>query len=249
MEKLSVAKDQEPSRLELAARLVGYSNGKRYSIRGEFLFTGIPLAGARVLEIGCGTGAWAIWGALHGAERVLGIDPEAKGSTVNTLETFRCTIDRLGLGGVVKATDHFLHQLPAQEQRFDVAVMYNVVNHLDEDAVVVLHRNRAAFKQYVSILKKLRVLMHPGGWVIVADCARTNLWPQLGLRSPLGRTIEWYKHQDPRTWVDVFAQAGFCYSDLRWSPLYPFHRLTANWLVQYLTCSHFVLRCRAGCQT
>ncbi len=239
-------KDQESNRVELAAGLVGYTNGSRYKLRGDFLFSDIPLAGARVLEIGCGTGAWAIWAALHGAERVLGIDPEANGSTARSLGTLKGTIETLGLSRTVTATDNFLYQLTAQKERFDVAVMYNVVNHLDEDAVAVLHEDRGAFERYVSILEELRLLMNPGGWVIVADCARTNLWQQLGLRSPLADTIEWNKHQEPGVWIDVFDKADFCYFDFRWSPLYPFARLTANRAVQYLTRSHFVLRFRAG---
>src|SRR5579862_744760 len=62
--------------LERAARLVGYASAKRYRNRGSFLFQGIPLQTASVLEVGCGKGAWAIWAALNGAARSVGIDPE-----------------------------------------------------------------------------------------------------------------------------------------------------------------------------
>jgi hypothetical protein len=120
--------------------------------------------------------------------------------------------------------------------------MYNVINHLNEEAVTVLHNDPLAFKQYVVLLQYLRTLMQPSGWVIVADCARDNLWPRLGLRAPLATSIEWHKHQNPAVWENVFKQAGFRCVDLRWSPLQPLLRLTANWLVQYVTCSHFVLR-------
>ena len=43
--------------LEHAARLVGYASAKRYRSRGTFLFRGIPLQAASVLEVGCGKGA------------------------------------------------------------------------------------------------------------------------------------------------------------------------------------------------
>src|SRR5262249_49869462 len=39
---------------------------------------------------------------------------------------------------------------------FDVVMMYDVSNHLDEDAVVVLHKDEAAFARYVTILQNLR---------------------------------------------------------------------------------------------
>jgi SAM-dependent methyltransferase len=233
-------------RLERAARLVGYSSAKRYRVRGDFVFRGVPLTGAHVLDVGCGVGAWAIWAALHGAARVVGIEPGAEGSSANTLAACRRAIADLGLGGTVVATDQYLQQLPIPERPFDVVVLYNVVNHLDEEAVVALHRDRAAAARYVTVLERLRSMVRLGGWVIVADAARDNLWRRLGLRSPLARSIEWEKHQDPSTWIRLFERAGFELADLRWSPLQPFVRLTANRLAQYVTASHFVLRVRAA---
>ena len=232
----------EPTRdqFELAASLVGYASGFRYQVRGNFLFQGIPLRGANVLEVGCGTGAWAIWAALKGADRVIGIEPEAHGSTSTSLEKFKQTIEVLKLGRKVMAADQYLHQLPLQEQPFDVVVMFNVINHLDEDAVVVLREDPLAFERYVTLLKHLHLRMHPDGWLIVADCARANFWSNIGLPSPFAPSIEWHKHQDPDVWINISKHAGFVQSDLRWSPLQPFTRWTANRFVQYLTCSHFV---------
>jgi hypothetical protein len=85
--------------------------------------------------------------------------------------------------------------------------------------------------------------------LIIADCARSNFWSALGLKSPIARTIEWHKHQNPETWIKVFLKAGFHLQDLRWSPLYPFGWLSANPFVQYFAASHFVLRLRAGATT
>ena len=246
MERLIALTEQTTDQFELAAGLVGYGSGFRYQVRGNFLFQGIPLRDANVLEVGCGTGAWAIWAALNGADRVIGIEPEAQGSTSSGLEKFKQSIELLKLGRKVVATDQYLHQLPLQAQPFDVVVMFNVINHLDEDAVVVLQQDPHAFERYVTLLKNLHLRMRPDGWVVVADCARANFWPRLGLPSPFARSIEWHKHQNPDVWVNVFEQAGFLKSDLRWSPLQPFPRLTANRLVQYFTCSHFVLRFRVG---
>ena len=233
-------------RVEFAARQVGYAGGDRYRVRGEFLFSGIPLPGAHVLEVGCGTGAWSLWAALHGADRVVAIEPEADGSTADTLDIFRHTIGALGLGDKIVATEHYLHELPRQEQPFDVVVMYDVINHLDEEAVVRLHHDRAARDRYTSLFRDLRRRMQPGGWLIVADCARDNVWNQLGQKSPFARPIEWHKHQNPRVWIEILESAGFHHHVLGWSPLQPFPKLTANWLVQYLTCSHFVLRAQAS---
>jgi hypothetical protein len=96
----------------------------------------------------------------------------------------------------------------------------------------------------VERFRELHGRVAPGGYLVVADCARNNFWNDLSLPSPLARTIEWDKHQNPGTWIGLLQRAGFRLYDLRWSPLQPFTRLTANRVVQYLTTSHFVLRMR-----
>ncbi len=233
------------SQIKLAAPLFGYKSDKRYATRAKFLFHGVNLSGAKVLDVGCGSGAWVIWAAINGAEQAVGIEPESDGSTSQTLTTLRQTVEILGLSGKVVAFDYFLHQLPMEEQYFDAIVLYNVINHLNESAVIDLHHNQDSFKQFLGIAQDLRLRMKPGGWIIVADCGRTNFWNQIGLSSPLAKNIEWDKHQDPSKWIDVFSSAGFSFVDLRWSPLQPLTRMTANWLFQYLTSSHFVLRFQA----
>jgi SAM-dependent methyltransferase len=230
--------------LELAARLVGYSNPARYELRGNFLFQGISLKGAVVLEVGCGTGAWAIWAALHGASNVVGIEPEAAGSSKSTLRLFRQNIDQLKLRDQIEAQSNCLQDLAESTGPFDVVVMYNVINHLDEEAVLVLDKDIVALERYTALLRKLWLHVHSASWLVVADCARNNFWSQLGLRSPLVPSIEWQKHQNPQIWIEVFRQAGFRNVDLRWSPMQVFPRFTGNRFVQYLTCSHFVLRFR-----
>ncbi|MGE3539045.1 MAG: class I SAM-dependent methyltransferase [Candidatus Tectimicrobiota bacterium] len=241
---MHVLHTQSQRPLAQAARLVGYASSKQYQTRGSFIFAGIPLHGAHVLEVGCGPGTWVIWAALHGAQRALGIEPEANGSTMAILSQCTRNIKSLGLEHRVESSGHMLHELSRPKRPFDVVVMYDVINHLDEPAVERLHHDPACAQRYITLLRHVYSLMQPGGWLIVADCARTNFWAQLGLRAPLAPTIEWYKHQNPPLWVPLFVQAGFQLADLRWSPLQPWPRLTANWFVQYLTCSHFVLRFR-----
>ena len=167
-----------------AARSVDYRNAERYRFRGRFLFDGIGLAGARVLEVGSGAGAWALWAALHGACRVLAIEPEAEGSHGHALDRLERNIEKMGFENVIEARGCRLQDLPLSAERFDVAIMYNVINHLDEDSVVRLHRDPSAEERYLALLRLLRMHLAARGVVIVADCGRNNLWPRLGLTSP-----------------------------------------------------------------
>ncbi len=238
--------DISPQTLGYIATQMGYKSADRYTSRCEFLFRNIPFSQKRFLDVGCGRGAFCLWAAIKGADYVLGIEPEASGSTSGASVGFRQAIKELDLGKRVFAEAVRLQDLQAPARLFDIAVLFNVVNHLDEDAVVRLAHDSAAVGKYVSILAHLRSLVIRDGYIIVADCGRSNFWNGLGLRSPIAPTIEWRKHQNPEVWVAVFARAGFVLHDLRWSSLYPWRRLTGNRLVQYLTTSHFVLRFRAN---
>jgi SAM-dependent methyltransferase len=237
---------EDRTKLDAIGTSVGYSSGHRYKARAEFLFRGIEFDGKRVLEVGCGSGAWALWAGINGARYVIGIEPEADGSSSHVLDRFQQSIRTLGLEERVFAADYLLHELPWDTEKFDVIVMYNVINHLDEDSVVKMHKDTNAFDRYVSAVRDLKERVAPGGWVIVADCTRDNFWPRIGMKSPLAPNIDWDKHQHPEEWIKVFESAGFQTEDLRWSPLQPFMRTTGNRLVQYFTASHFVLRFRVA---
>jgi SAM-dependent methyltransferase len=215
-------------KIEHAARLVGYKNASRYRMRGEFLFKGICFDRKQVLEVGCGAGAWTIWAALHGAARVIGLEPEAAGSTQAIHNRLEENIGKLSLDGKIVAARHRLEDFADLESPLDVVILFNVVNHLDEDAVIALADDPGARQRYLEALRKLRARMRSDGWLVVADCGRQNFWSRMGLVSPLAPTIEWQKHQPPRVWKEIFLSSGFRLFDLRWSPIYPFPRLTSS---------------------
>lgn len=223
------------------AQRLGYGSYKRYQAKSAFLFAGIPLQGKRILEIGCGNGAFCMWAVLHGAHYALGIEPEADGSTSGSSKCFKEVTAEYGIANAEVITCHFAG-LPIPEKKYDVVILYNVINHLDEGAVQVLHRNAQAYNQYKDIVHRLASYMHAGSVLILGDSGRINMWNMLGLRSPVAPTIEWQKHQNARQWIRLFEDSGFRLLDFRWSHLYPLGRLASNWLVHFVTCSHYVLR-------
>jgi 2-polyprenyl-3-methyl-5-hydroxy-6-metoxy-1,4-benzoquinol methylase len=228
-------------KLAYVAKKAGYSSLERYVLRSKFIFEGMDFKNKRILEIGCGKGAFCMWAGLQGAEYVLGIEPEADGRIEGSMAVFQDLLQKLNLNNV-ESKNCFLQSLSVPNKKYDIILMFNVINHLDEKAVEILHKDKTAVEAYIKILRDLKNYLNPDGLVIVADCARSNFWNTLGLKSPFVPTIEWHKHQNPRRWIDIFSQSGYCLYDFRWSSLHPIGKLASNFIVQYLTTSHFVLR-------
>jgi SAM-dependent methyltransferase len=220
--------------------LLGYKSTSRYVARANFIFDGLTLQGKRVLEIGCGKGGLLAWAALQGAAFVLGLEPEQAGSFSGNYNTLQKVVSTLSID-TVKISRARLDEFSFSET-FDVVILYNVINHLDERAVVDLHLNPASYHTFLKIAEKLRSVTAPKGVLILADAARSNLWGDLGSKSPFARTIEWGKHQNPSVWKRLFEQTGFRMLDLRWSYLYPLGKWSSNFLLHYVTLSHFIMR-------
>lgn len=118
--------------------------------------------------------------------------------------------------------------------------MNRVCRRLLEDQIA---RNR-----YLEMLCKLAKLTTPGGYLIVADCARENFWDRIGRRSPFAPSIEWSLHHQPEVWAGLLQRAGFGDERVRWNTHAklgaPGQGLLGNRLGGYLTNSHFILTAR-----
>ena len=230
--------------LQEIGEAVGYKSLSRYKHRADFILDGIDLTGKRVLDVGCGHGAWCFWSVLNGAAFAQGLEPEAAGSSPGMVGTFQTLAKKYELERKVSCLPVKLEDFSA-DQKFDIAISYASINHMDESAVQRLHLDPSAVMTYLDKLAHLHTLLNPRAEVIVVDCGRFNLWNRIGIKNPLIRTIEFQKHQEPEIWIRVFEEAGYAYRDLRWSPLYPFGWATMNRLAQILTASEFTLRFRA----
>lgn len=102
---------------------------------------------ARILDVGCGTGATAA--ALEALSRVIGAD-------FAPLALERCR--RRGLGGLVQAA---AERLPLQSASVDVIVATDILEHLDDDM--------AALGEFYRLLR-------PGGHAVISVPAYPFLW-------------------------------------------------------------------------
>ncbi len=233
--------------LEAAIELGLYSSPGRLRFHMEQLFDGVELEGARVLDVGGGVGLYSFYAALRGASEVVCLEPESEGSSEGMTRTFDVLRERLDLPQV-QLERVTLQEFEPRGRTFDVILLYNSVNHLDEAACMRLPRDAGARATYRDVFGRLFELAAPGAVLIVCDCARRNAFGSLGLRNPFVPTIEWNKHQQPGVWARLLEEAGFRDPRVRWSSFNRLGRcgarITGNPLAAFFLSSHFCLRMR-----
>jgi len=218
----------------------------RYRSYLERLFSGVPLRGRRVLDVGGGSGFISFWVAMQGGQTTC-LEPSADGSNPHMSASFR----RLAaaLADLEVTLDPRSFQAVGPQDAHDVVLVHNAVNHLDEKACVALPDDEDARRTYARIFGELRAITRPGGHLLVADCSRRNIFGDLRVRNPFVPDIEWHLHHQPSLWRAFAADAGFVDPEIRWNAMTRTGRvgeiLLSNALGAYLTQSHFTLRMRS----
>ena len=219
-----------------------YPNRGNLRFHLKALFKDITLENRRVLDIGGGSGLHSFYVACMGAKEVVCLEPETEGSRSGMGRKFRKLGEILGLDQVRFEPVTFQAFEPAGE-RFDVILLHNSINHLDEPACINLLNSAASRAIYLDMFSKLSSLASDGAKLIVCDCSRNNLFALLRIKNPFAPTIEWHKHQAPEVWVDLLSQVGFTNPRVRWTAFNtlraPGKVLLGNKLLSYFLRSHF----------
>jgi ubiquinone/menaquinone biosynthesis C-methylase UbiE len=221
---------------------------ERVKKRLEFLLNGFDISNKRVLDVGCGSGTFALSLSCLGAGYVVGIDPERAGSTRGTKRIMADRVNELGLVNcefmpVGFGEHHF------KDSSFDLILSYNSINHLHE-VKSDLRKDSNAYSTCQKIFREFFRITAPKGMVIISDCSRKNLFSMLnkfGIPNPMAgtRTIEWEKHQVPSVWKELLQEAGFSLVSQSWYVPTPFRHIRCfidNCIFNFCTFSHFTLR-------
>lgn len=211
----------------------------------EFLFRRVPLAGRSVLDIGGGTGVFSFFATANGASRVVCLEPDGAGSTKGQTAKFARVAKALGRQDVM-LVPQTLQEFDSGGLTFDVVLMHNSVNHIDEWSCSNLTISEFAVRNYQRIFFKLAELVTEEGCLILADCSPRNLYPLLGLKNPFARSIEWHKHQPPEVWIGLLQDSGFADPEVCWSTFNCLGRggrvLLSNRFAAFFLTSGFCLR-------
>lgn len=224
-----------------------YTNRFRLKSHLQYMFGNRDLNGKNVLDVGGGSGLLTFFAAASGANATC-LEPEFDGSTNNITKYFNKMSNEInlsiGAANLVKTTfQDFISEI-----HYDVIIFGNSINHLDEDSTITLNSNQESKIKFRVLFYKMYSMLSPGGSLIITDCDRKNFFNDLGLKSPIMPTIEWYKHQSPSCWLNIAKEVGFKKTSIKWSTPNGFgrigHLLLGNRLIAYFLFSHFRLELR-----
>ncbi len=168
-----------------------FDQGRRLSSEKEKLWLGlfeqhlVPLRGSQVLDIGCGTGRFAISMALHLQCTVVGVDPSL---TRLAIAKQKGVTDTLWLMGRAEA-------IPCASDAFDACLASQMIHHFQD--------KRQAFQE-------LQRILHVGGRIGIRSSSHTQLAKFLDYRFfPSALAIDLERMPDLPVIRTLLAETGF----------------------------------------
>lgn len=212
-----------------------YKRIKKYL---DWCFVGVDFKNKTVLDIGGGNGIYSYYSVSMGAKSALNLEPFASGSTYFEEKKKENLIE-------IEILNQTIQEFNSRS-KFDIIILHDSINHLDEEVFSEIHQKKESYNIYVDLVNKIISLLNIHGTIIITDCSRSNFWGDLGIKNPFAPSIEWELHQPPELVLSLFSQLK-TNSLIRWSPFKRFGligRFISNFgrIPSYFLQSHFNLR-------
>ena len=208
------------------------------------LFNGIVFENKRFLDIGGGSGIYSFYASFMGAREAVCLEPEIEGSSSSESKNFK-KLQNLLRRPHVKFEPTTFQAFSGDRKKFDIILLHNSVNHLDETACINLLKDGKCREIYKELFSKMSSLADDGAKLIICDCSRYNFFGLLNVKNPFAPSIEWDKHHAPEIWAELLSEVGFCKPKIRWTS---FNRLGSlgelffgNKYLSYFLQSHYCL--------
>ncbi len=231
--------------LRLVEREGLWSSRRNFLFYMGYIFNNVRFEDRGMLDVGGGGGLLSFYAAAMGARRVVCLEPEGAGAGRGAGDTFERLQSSLWFSDRVRLEPARVQDFDPGGERFDIILLHNSINHLDEEACINLQRDGNAVEIYKGIFRKLSDLAKTGARLIITDCSRYNLFALLHLKNPLAPGIEWHKHQSPKLWAELACDTGFRDPVIRWTSFNrlrsPGRVLFGNKVASFFLASHFCL--------
>lgn len=231
--------------LSLVGQTSSYSSRRDLPLYLDYLFEDVSFDNKAMLDVGGGAGLFSFYAACMGANKVICLEPELAGASREAIDEFKKLRSALPTLDQVKLKSTTIQNFDSNDDKFDIILLHDSINHLDEEACINLRHDCHAMQAYKAIFEKLRGLASSGAQLIITDCSRYNFFALCNLRNPFAPNITWSKHQSARYWARLLSDAGFCNPKIRWTAFRRLPRIGRLPLVaecaSYFLRSHFCL--------
>jgi len=218
-----------------------YKNKSNFKRHLKYIFGEYDFSNKTILDIGGGIGLLSIYASILGS-KVICLEPSSAGSKNGIQKKFKELIDEIEFEGNLEYIPKKFQDFDYKKNSFDLIVIANAINHLDEDACIRLNEESSQ-NEYNSLFQKMALLLKNGGKLIFTDCSSSNFFNDIGLKNPIHPSIEWHKHQTPKIWSSLLKNNGFYNTNISWSSFNTLGKLgriiMGNKLINYMTLSHF----------
>ena len=230
---------------ELMAGELGYKSSGNVKFFLNSLLGDVDFKNKKVLDIGGGGGILTLYAAVNGASEAICLEPESDGSHFGMSNQFNKLKGVLGVNNASFRPFTF-QEFKSEEDYFDIILLYNSVNHLDETSCSTLEISQAARDSYTLIFKKLEEICRKDASIILCDCSNKNFFASLGVKNPFDPNITYSLHQAPEVWAKLLVKAGFIKPQVSWSSYNSLRTIgkliLGNRLMSFFLSSHFRLR-------
>ena len=203
-------------------------------------FNSISFKNKNVLDIGGGNGIYSFYAKLSGAKHVVCLEPSLDGSENHNLNYFNQIKNKFDFKNIVFENNTI--QNFKTDKLFDLVILKDSINHLDEESCINLKLSEIYKKKYINILKIIYNLMTNNSTIYISDCSSKNFFSDLGISNPFVGEIEWFKHQEPEEWIKLIKMSNFKFNALNWSSLNSLKfidPLNNTKIISYFTSSNF----------
>ena len=211
------------------------------------IFYGINFNDKNILDIGSGTGIFSVYSSIAGAKNVVSLEPEHKGSSEKSLDKFSMLIKNFGCQNINVVSQKIQDYKP-DNIKFDIIILHNTINHLDEDAAINLNKDLSSKEIYLNIFKELKNICNQNCTLIITDCSRHNFFGDLRINNPFVPQIEWNKHCTPYLWKKLLAKSKFKNIEIKWinhnSTRNIGKYIIGNKYLSYFLNSYFLIKCK-----
>ena len=219
-----------------------YSNVNNLHNYLGYIFGSIDIKNKKLLDVGGGVGLLSFWIASNDGIAIC-LEPEFEGSSKNMQKNFNKLAEALS----TKEGNPQLLPITFQEYQsdggFDIIVLANSINHLNEEATINLQTDTTSYLEFKAYFKKMNKLLNPGGKLVITDCDKHNFFDKVRMKSPFVPTIEWQKHQHPKLWKKLIGEAGFEDVSISWTAPQRVGKLgrflLGNRLIAFFLMGHF----------